>query len=308
MKYHIMIGILLTLLDRRKVSAGDLAAKYGVSVRSVYRYIDEMTCAGIPIDVARGSNGGIYISDAYKLTRGLMSKEEYARTIESMLAMKEQTGDPVLESAIHKLSAHVKSERVDFALSGNIFVDSGTWGDARKFSELLALLERAIEECEALQIDYVDREGEASQRKILPHLLIYKQNIWYLYAYCCMRQGFRTFKLGRIRTVLKTGEVFEKLPFSREDIPLNFWPDGEHRIDAKFEITAESLPFAQDWLGVENVYTKDGRHYADVSLPNDESLIYVILQAGAGFKVLSPASLAERVKKEAERIAASYQE
>ena len=59
MKYQIMIGMLFTLLAKRKVSAGELAAKYGVSKRSVYRYVDEMTVAGIPIDLSRGAQGGI---------------------------------------------------------------------------------------------------------------------------------------------------------------------------------------------------------------------------------------------------------
>ena len=111
MKFQIMIGILFTLLSRRKVSAAYLASKYGVSVRSVYRYVDEMTIAGVPIDVARGANGGIYISDAYKLPRGFLTKEEYGRAMDAMLAMFERTNDPVRGSAIVKLSAQEKAER-----------------------------------------------------------------------------------------------------------------------------------------------------------------------------------------------------
>ena len=218
MKYQIMLGILFTLLAKRKVSAGYLASRYDVSVRSVYRYIDEMTVAGIPIDVARGSQGGIYISDAFKLPKGLMTKEEYGRAIDAMLAMNEQLSDPVLASAIAKLSAQVKSEQKDLTLSGNILVDSGTWGDTQRFSEKLALVERAVEEKEALDIDYISREGERTQRRILPHLLVYKQNIWYVYAFCRKREAFRLFKLGRMRSLLRTGEYFEALPFRREDI------------------------------------------------------------------------------------------
>lgn len=306
MKYQIMTGILFTLLARRRVSAGELAAKYGCSVRSIYRYVDELTVSGIPIDVARGANGGIYISDAFKLPKGLMTREEYAKAINAMLALDDQLDDPVLKSAIAKLSAQMKSEKYDLTLSGNILVDSGAWGDEHRFSDKLSLTERAIEECEALEIDYISREGERTQRKILPHLLVYKQNIWYVYAYCTVRSAFRLFKLGRMRSIVKTGERFEKLPFEREDVPLKFWHDEENAVQALFEISSEALPFAEEWLGIENV-TKRGEHYyAEVSLPDDDSLTGKLLSAGAGFKVLSPASLAERVRTEAEKIARAY--
>lgn len=303
MKYQIMIGILFTLLDRRKVTATYLAGKYSISVRSVYRYVEEMICAGIPIDIARGSQGGIYISDAYKLPKGMMTKEEYGKAIEAMLAMQEQTGDPALLSAVTKLSAHVKSEKIDLTLSGNILVDSGTWGDERRFSDKLTLIEQAIDSRQALEIDYVDRTGERTHRTILPHLLVYKQNIWYAFAWCRMRDSFRLFKLGRMRTILKTDEIFERIPFQREDVPLTFWHDTERAVKATFEISPEAFPYAVDWLGIENVTERDGKYYSEVVLPDDEALLGKILSVGAGFKVLSPRSLAERVKEEARKIA-----
>ncbi len=305
MKYQIMTDILFTLLAKRKVSAAELAGKYGVSLRSVYRYVDELTVAGIPIDVTRGPGGGIYISDAFKLPKGLMTKEEYTKAIGAMLAMNEQLSDPVLRSAIEKLSAQVKSEKLDLTLSGNILVDSGTWGDEHRFSDKLALLERAVEEREALDIDYVSREGVETQRRIYPHLLVYKQNIWYVYAWCTKRDAFRLFKIGRMRLILTTGETFQRIPFKRSNVPLKFWYDGE-TVFAVFEISTEGLPYAEEWLGVDNIQKREDKYYAEVSLPDDESLVGKILSAGAGFRVLSPASLAERVAREAEKIAGLY--
>ncbi len=306
MKFEIMLGILFTLLERRRTTAPELAAKYGVSTRTVYRYVDEMTIAGVPLDIARGPRGGIYISDAFKLPKGLLTKAEYRKTIDAMLAMNEQTGDADLAAAIGKLSAQVKREKQDLTVSGNILVDSGTWGDSRKFSEKLALVERASESCKALDVDYVSREGIHSHRRIYPHLLVYKQNIWYVYAYCTERDAFRLFKLGRMRSIVETGITFEKLPFNREDIPLNFWHDSNEAVEAVFGISPEALPFAEEWLGIENIRTKDGKHYSEVKLPNDEALIGKILSAGTGFKVISPRSLAEKVQREAELIAKNY--
>ncbi len=305
MKYEIMIDILFTLLSKRKTSASELAKKYEVSVRSIYRYVDEMTIAGIPIDVTRGAAGGIAIPDSFKLPRGLLSRDEYAHTVEAILTMIEQTHDSVLESAYGKLTAQMKAEKFDTALSGNILVDSGTWGDERRFSDKLTLLEQAIEGREALEIEYFDRAGEVTRRVIHPHLLIYKQNIWYVWAHCMLRGEFRTFRVGRMRTINRTGATFERKPFSREDIPLNFWRN-EKVAEVKLRISPEKLPYAEDWLGVDNIYKKDGEYFAELVLPDDGALVGNILSAGAGLTVLSPRSLAERIKKEAEKISASY--
>ncbi|MBD5636748.1 MAG: WYL domain-containing protein [Clostridia bacterium] len=305
MKFQIMTGILFTLLARRKVSAGYLAGKYGVSVRSIYRYIDEMTVAGVPIDVVRGAQGGIFISDAFTLPKGLFTKEEYQKTLESLLIMNEQLHDETISEVIEKLKRREKTEERSAELSGNILVDGGTWGDERKFSDLLSVISHATEEREQLYIEYVDRGGECTHRTILPHLLVLKQNIWYVYAYCKLREEFRLFKLGRMRSVIKTGEAFERLPFKREDIPLSFWKT-ENEIDAKFKVSPECLPFVEEWLGVSNVYEQEGEYFAEAILPDDEALIGKILSAGAGFKVLSPEPLVQRVRDEIKKLSASY--
>ena len=306
MKYQVMMGILFTLLKNRRATAQELAARFDISPRSVYRYIEEMTVAGIPIDVARGQYGGIYISDAYKLPRGFLTRTEYERAVAAMRAMDSEWQDEALASAIRKLTSQMKSERQDEAVTGEILVDSGTWGKESRFSDKLLLLERAVKAREALEIDYVDRGGGRTHRVILPHLLVYKQNIWYIFAFCCKRDAFRLFKVGRIRTAFSTGETFERLPFTRADIPLSFWKDDEKCLEARFALSDEAVPFAEEWLGIEAIYEKDGKKYAEATLPDDSALIGKILSAGAGVTVLSPASLAERVRRAAERIAAAY--
>ena len=306
MEFQKMLDMLFILLERRRVNAGELAARYHVSVRTIYRYADDMTIAGVPVDRTRGPNGGISISDAYKLPRGFMLREEYERAIEALRAMESQMHDPVLRSAIQKLSSQIKRERQDGALSGNILVDGGTWGDERKFSDKLSLINRAIDERRALEIEYVDRGGERTRRVICPHLLVYKQNIWYTYAHCRLRGAFRLFKLGRIRSAKETGQTFCRIPFSREEIPLSFWNDSEKTVSARFQIMPEVLPFAEEWLGIENITEQNGGYYADVTLPDDESLVGKILSAGPGVIVLAPRRLAEQVKEAALRTAGAH--
>lgn len=105
MKFQIMTDILFTLLEKRKVSAGELSSKYHLSLRSIHRYIDEMTVAGIPIDVARGAAGGISIPASFKLPAVFMTGEEYAAALGAMREANGRQPDPALTSAISKLAA-----------------------------------------------------------------------------------------------------------------------------------------------------------------------------------------------------------
>ena len=307
MKFSILIAILFDLLAKRKVTANDLAEKYEISPRTVYRYIDLMSTT-LPVYVKRGRNGGICISDNYKLPMGFMTKEEYEAAIEALSAMYSQLPEDRFLDAKRKLSAQLKSEIRDLTLSGelgNILVDGGTWGDTHNFSEKMRLVEEALRDRIVLEIEYQSRLGEKTQRKIEPHVLVFKQNVWYVFAFCHKQRAFRLFRLGRIFAALKTGESFTKRPFAREDIPLNYWTN-EKVITASFEIDEIAFADTQDWLGVENLQKKNNKWQAEVTLPDDQTLVQKIVSLGAGIKVVAPKELCERVAKHAETICALY--
>ncbi len=307
MKFVILLEILFDLLAKRKLTANYLAEKYEISPRSVYRYIDLLSMS-VPIYVKRGRNGGICISDNYKLPVGFMTKEEYDSAIEALTAMYSQLPEERFLNAKRKLSAQMKTESRELTLSGEIgtiLVDSSTWGDTRAFSDKLRLVEECIRDKFILEIEYHSRAGEKTQRKIEPHVLVFKQSVWYVYAFCHKQRAFRLFRLGRIFSAVKREERFQKRPFVREDIPLNYWT-SEKSIDAHFEIAPSAFADAQDWLGVENMRLIGEKWSAEVTLPDDESLVRKIVSLGAGFKVLSPASLQERVANHAKEIANLY--
>ena len=217
MKYKILLDILFELLSKRRLTANYLAEKHGISPRTVYRYIEILSLA-VPVQVQAGRNGGIFISDAYKLPVNFMTKAEYEAAIEALSAMYSQLPEPRFLAAKRKLSAQAKSEIRDLTLSGTvgtILVDSGTWGDTRNFSEKIRLAEGCIRDCAVLEIEYTSRTGEESRRKIEPHVLVFKQGVWYVYAFCRKQRAFRLFRLGRIKSALLSGEKFIRRPFRR---------------------------------------------------------------------------------------------
>ena len=111
MKYSLMLKILFLLLSRKKVSAKYLADRFELSVRTVYRYIDELSLAGVPIYNERGRNGGYSISDTYKLPANYLNEEEIENVINALSGINNDLRSNVLESAILKISAITKPVR-----------------------------------------------------------------------------------------------------------------------------------------------------------------------------------------------------
>lgn len=303
MKYNVMLNILTLLLRRRKITAAEIARRYEISVRSVYRYVEEMIICGVPIDVERGRYGGLTIADTYRLPTGYFTKEEYAVTLNALDALASQINDGNVISAREKLENGKKSERREMSVCGNIIVDGGSWSGSKSFADKMRVCEQAVNDCSTLIIEYVSREGERSKRVIEPHVLILKQGVWYVWAFCHTKQDFRTFKIGRIRSATFTGGKFVKREFTRDDVDLDFTYGDEDVVEVTLEIEKTSLADAEEWLGIDNVEPRGNKFYAAVSLPDDDALVNKILSYGGAVKVLSPQSLKERVRAVAQEIA-----
>lgn len=305
MKYRIMIKMLTMLMSRRKVTAKEIADRYDISVRSVYRYVEELNVSGVPVDVVRGRYGGICISDTFRLPSGYFTRGEYAAAINALEAMHSQMNDEDTLSALEKLQRQQKADRRDLSVCGNIIVDGGAWADMGRFSEKMSVCEQAVKESACLEIDYISRGGEHSKRIIDPHVLIYKQNVWYVYAYCHSRQDFRTFKIGRIKLARFTGRNFVKKEFTRDQIPLNFEYSSEQFVPVTLEIKKDALADVEEFIGVDNVEPRGKALVATLRLPDDETLVDKILGYGGKVKVLEPESLKQKVKAAALAIAES---
>ncbi len=302
MKYQTLIKMLMTLLAKRKVTAQQLADRYEVSVRTIYRYIEELIDADIPIDVERGRYGGISVSDTFRLPAGYFTREEYSSACAALRAWAAQVNDGAAVSALDKIERQRKADKRDISVCGNIIVDGGVWGDTGSFTNKMKACERAVNECACVQIDYISRSGEHSRRVIDPYVLILKRNVWYVYAFCHTKQSFRTFKVGRIKTLKFTGVNFVKQPIERTDIPLDFTYSSDKTAEVMLEIERAALADAEEWLGVDAIEPRGNALVCVVTLPMD-GLVNKILSFGGAVKVLAPQSIADEVKKTALHIA-----
>ena len=109
MKFENILDMLFTLLKKRKVTAGYFAKKYGVSLRTVYRYVAALS-PFVPLEISRGRNGGICLPDSFKLPMNFMTSEEYLAAIDALeIAYCHQPEERFL-LAKEKLSAEYKPE------------------------------------------------------------------------------------------------------------------------------------------------------------------------------------------------------
>ncbi|MBE5750501.1 MAG: YafY family transcriptional regulator [Clostridiales bacterium] len=307
MKYEIMLGILFELLSKKCVKAKYLAEKFEVSVRSIHRYINCLEMAGVPLYTIRGNQGGFAIVDTYKFSSSFMTVKEFEQTINALNAINSSVPNKVLDSAINKLKSAVKNESSGLNIkSGNLIIDAGPWGDAVGYKSKLAVLQKSIEENKKLFIRYHDRNGDVTERLIEPHVIVFKQGLWYVYAYCDLRNEFRFFKTGRIEQATVTNETFIRQDLSKMDLPLDFWQENLDCIDVVMEIDKSIVSDVEEWLGIENVKLSNGKFIASVKLPHDKGLINKIMGYGGGIKVLEPQSLREEIKKCTEEIINNY--
>lgn len=309
MKFEIMLGVLFELLSKKCVKAQYLANKFEVSVRSIHRYINELELAGVPIYTLRGSNGGFAIIDTFRFSSSFMTEKEFNETINALSAICDSVPNKVLSSAINKLKSVIKNESSALNLkSGNLIIDSGPWGDAVGYKTKLTIIQRSIEDCKKLNIKYHDRNGEVSERIIEPHIIVFKQGLWYIFAFCTLRNEFRFFKTGRIEQANLLDEKFTRRNLSEVDIPLNFWENSVETTDVMLEIDKSCLSDVEEWLGIENVSFINGKHVANVKLPYDNGLVTKIMSFGSGIKILSPTALVDDIKNCAKEILSNYDE
>ena len=306
-KYSIMLSILFELLSNKSVSATYLADKYEISTRSVYRYLEDLEDAGVPLYTTRGRSGGISLVDTYRLSSTFMTIQEFEQTISALTAINDGVDNKVLESAILKLKSAVRKEFSRFNIeSGNLIIDGGSWGDTIGYKTKLKVVQEAIDQNRKLSITYHDRNGINTIRTIDPHFILFKQGLWYTYAYCNMRETFRLFKIGRIESATILSETFQRKNVNKSDIDFEFWDNNPEAVDVTMEISPSCISDVEEWLGVENVKDENGIKIARAKLPFDNGLISKIMGFGKGIKVLAPAELKNEIKKNAEELIKNY--
>ncbi len=186
-----LFRILYYLVDKGKVTAPDLAEKFEVSVRTIYRDIDVISSAGIPIYATTGRNGGIQIANDFIINKTLFSEQEkkdILTALQSVSVMNNSESETLI-----KLAALFK-----VPIENWLEIDFSRWGHKSQDNQTFQKLKHAIIYRNIINITYINTSGNIDQRNICPIKMIYKSKEWYVKSYCLKKSDFRIFKITRI--------------------------------------------------------------------------------------------------------------
>lgn len=293
MKTSILFGIMSTIIAEDKVSADFLAKKYEISTRSVYRYIEMLCEAQVPIIAQQGRNGGFYIMDNFKINATFFTPEEYNRLIPAIASYYIQ--DNVTNAISDKLKTlSAATQHASFVLkSDQLAVDTPI---PEQIQSVLSLLTKAVSQRLMTEIEYHDRMGSITKRTIKPLSLVLKDGVWYVYSYCTMRCDFRFFKISRIAEIALSGKGFEKIDFDLEEAKKLFMPSTAETVSFTFTFNASILSQVEEWLGIGAVSPHENGYTARAKLPFDNMLISKLLSFGNAVQITDNDTLKEAVK------------
>ena len=301
-----MFGILLTILNNRKVKRDYLAEKFEISTRTVARHIDSLCEGGVPIITVRGANGGYMIADDFKLERSFFTSDELHRLLTCLNAPATSFAGQN-HDLIEKLKhiGAVKENEKYLLKTDTLIIDVGTWTNPQNYRGKIEALNKAIDGDFTVNMGYTDNKDYFSVRDFDPYCLVLKEGAWYTYGYCHLRRDFRLFRLTRIKSltitdkkfVRKESDVYEKLSGNFDDTDL---------IDVEFEFFSTALSEVEEWLGPEAISERGASYIAKASLFGGNLLINKLLSFGSSIKVLKPQALKEELLVECSRVLRRY--
>ncbi len=311
-----LVAITLLLQARGKMTAERLAGILDVSVRTIYRDMDALSLAHVPVSMDYGPGGGYFLPDDYQIERASFTSDEVialalggAITEGSRLFAD---GDG-LRRALFKLEATLPEEYREEvrAARERILFDTTPWYHHAFTSEHLDAIRAAV--WTAKQIDlFYPRSGTPGLewRRVEPHGLVCKAGVWYLVAYCQARQDFRTFRVDRVRAVTLTDDITTPRPgFDLQ----TYWVESRRRFEGSvmsFAFTLLVLHGVRQHLRGDAALLEerpDGSVVVRIHLESEDAAVRYALWLGAGATVIDPPEVARRVLDAARRITLVYE-
>jgi len=287
MKIDRLFGIVYLLIEKKSMTASELATHFEVSARTILRDVETLMAAGIPLYTTQGKGGGIAILDSFVLNKAALSNDEQERILLALQTLKAVEG-PEADELLGKLGSL-------FQKSGSSWleIDFSRWGirssiDNDKFEKL----RNAIMSSAALRITYYSSNNQKSERTVYPLKLAYKDKSWYLQGYCQKKEDYRVFRVSRIKSIAVLPETFdlggmtipalEAPDIAYETITLKFFPAATHRVYDDFE---ES----------EITQNADDSVIVSACIPRGEWIYGYLLSYGALVEVLGPQAVREKL-------------
>lgn len=297
MKDNRLFRILYYILEKEKVTANELADKFEVSVRTIYRDIDSISSVGVPIFTTQGKGGGIKIDNEFILNKSLFDANEKEQIIAALQGL-EKTNEAYKSELITKLSALFKIKNSNW-----IEIDFTSWGSNNTYQDLFNTLKIAIINKNIISFSYISSKAEKINREVKPIRLLFKEQDWYLYAFCLLRNDFRYFKLSRIKDLEVLAINYED-NFENEVLKKELKYENIVNIKLKFD---KSVAFrVYDEFNEAIVEDEKANLYVEIKIPNNYKLYNYIFSFGANVEILEPEEIRTQFKNMIKEISKKY--
>ncbi|WHY21443.1 YafY family protein [Paenibacillus sp. G2S3] len=302
MKLERLISMIYKLLNHEVLSASKLAEEFQVSQRTIYRDIDVICAAGIPVVSYQGTKGGYGIMDGYKMDKSLLRSYDVTSLITVLNSLSSVFEDEHAQGTIERLQT-IGTEQQTSSLA----VDFET---RRMDPDALSLLRTAITERNIVRFDYINAKNKRTTRDIEPVKLHFKYSNWYIYGYCRERQDYREFRLSRMMNLILTQDTFP----SQHEVPIE--ADYSNRVDQVEEVVIrvgpEALAEALDHFNqMDKEFHTDGSMTMRIPVykPLEARwLLSILLSLGSGAEVLEPLALRGIIKEQLQNTLNLYEE
>ncbi len=289
MKIDRLLGILMILINRKKVTAKELSDYFEVSVRTIQRDMDNLNMAGVPIYADVGKNGGYQLIDNYKLDKNFLDVNEAKVLIAFLQNLQQTVPYSEVKSMFNKfLMLHPKELK-----DNKIVVKLNPLINEKILKDNLDKIAKARDKCLKVQIKYIDMNFQETDRTIFPYTLVMMGATWYIYAYCDLREDFRMFKLSRIISC----EILSE-EFSVKEMPKILPWDND--LDSRRESTKIILEIDKilqgklpDYFDYKDCRVENNKIIVDLCFPVDEWLYSLLAGLVPYVKIIKPDWLRE---------------
>jgi len=199
MKIDRLVSIIMVLLDKQRVAAQYLADMFEVTLRTIYRDMETINRAGIPIRSTPGVGGGFEIMEGYKIDKKVFSVSDLSAILMGLFSLSNMVRGDEVVNALTKVRSFIPADAAkDITLKANqIHIDRSPWMGNKDIPLNLELIRTALRESALLSFEYIDHHGNRTSRTAEPYQLVLKNSHWYWQGYCRTRNDFRLFKLSR---------------------------------------------------------------------------------------------------------------
>ena len=295
------------LIDKKQVTAKEMADRFGVSTRTIYRWMEALSLSGVPVYSLKGRGGGIAISEKFAIDNTVLSEDERLAIVSSVKALENLSGknNAALtpeRKAADKLSRLVTSD-TDW-----LEVDFAPWSpEGSEVRNLFGILRDSILKKRQISFDYFTGDGRIEKRIVHPWKLIFRGQAWYLFGWCTSRKAERFFKLTRMRNLVMTSK---NANIERSAYPQRGVGTPEYSaplIQIKAKITKEKISYLMDsFICSEIKAQKNGFINVTFSAPDTPWLCEILLSFGSQIKITSPAKVKNKIAEMAGNISELY--